>query len=46
MGAPIFGTVAISGNTLIVSDFGGNIYAFCAKNRETGIFKNKQKKIE
>ena len=27
-GAPIFGTVAISGNALIVTDFGGNVYAF------------------
>ena len=28
-GAPIFGTVAISGNALIVTDLGGNVYAFC-----------------
>lgn len=27
-GAPIFGSVAVSGNTLIAVDFGGNIYAF------------------
>lgn len=27
-GAPVFSTVAISGNTLFASDFGGNIYAF------------------
>ncbi|MDE7024422.1 MAG: PQQ-like beta-propeller repeat protein, partial [Paramuribaculum sp.] len=31
MGAPIFSSVAISGNTLIASDFGGNIYSFCSK---------------
>ena len=31
-GAPIFGTVAVSGNTLIASDFGGNIYAFAASD--------------
>lgn len=30
-GAPIFGSVAISGNTLITADFGGNIYAFCSE---------------
>lgn len=29
-GAPIFSSVAVSGNTLVVSDFGGNIYTFCA----------------
>lgn len=28
-GAPIFGSVALSGNTLVVSDFGGNVYLFC-----------------
>lgn len=27
-GAPIFSTVAISGNTLIATDFAGNVYAF------------------
>ncbi len=27
-GAPVFSTVAISGNTLFASDFGGNVYAF------------------
>lgn len=31
-GAPIFGTVAISGNTLIATDFGGNVYAFSTDN--------------
>lgn len=31
-GAPIFGTVAVSGNTLIVTDFGGNVYAFCGSD--------------
>jgi len=30
-GAPVFASVAISGNTLIAVDFGGNIYAFTAK---------------
>lgn len=30
-GAPIFGSVAVSGNTLIVADFGGNVYAFSTK---------------
>lgn len=30
-GAPIFGSVAISGNTLITADFGGNVYAFTAQ---------------
>lgn len=27
-GAPIFGSVAVSGNTLVMADFGGNVYAF------------------
>lgn len=27
-GAPIFSSVAISGNALVVSDFGGNVYTF------------------
>lgn len=27
-GAPIFGSVAISGNALVAVDFGGNVYAF------------------
>lgn len=31
-GAPIFGTTAISGDALIVADFGGNVYTFrCEK---------------
>ena len=30
-GAPIFGSVAISGNTMVVSDFGGNVYTFCGE---------------
>ena len=30
VGAPVFGSAAVSGNTLVVSDFGGNIYAFAA----------------
>lgn len=29
-GAPIFGSVAVSGNALIAVDFGGNVYAFTA----------------
>lgn len=29
-GAPIFSSPAISGNTLVITDFGGNIYAFCS----------------
>lgn len=29
-GAPIFSSVAVSGNTLIATDFGGNVYAFSA----------------
>lgn len=24
-----FGSVALSGNALVVSDFGGNVYLFC-----------------
>jgi outer membrane protein assembly factor BamB/predicted phosphodiesterase len=27
-GAPVFGSVALSGNTLVAADFGGNIYTF------------------
>ncbi len=27
-GAPVFGSVAVSGNTLVAFDFGGNVYAF------------------
>lgn len=27
-GAPVFGSMAVSGNTLIAVDFGGNVYAF------------------
>lgn len=30
-GAPVFGSVAISGNTLVFSDFGGNVYTFCGE---------------
>lgn len=29
-GAPVFGSVAISGNALIAVDFGGNVYTFAA----------------
>jgi hypothetical protein len=25
----MFGSVALSGNALVVSDFGGNVYLFC-----------------
>jgi outer membrane protein assembly factor BamB/predicted phosphodiesterase len=32
-GAPIFSTVALSGNMLFVADFSGNLYAFTAKNQ-------------
>lgn len=28
-GAPVFGSVAVSGNVLVVADFGGNVYLFC-----------------
>ncbi len=28
VGAPIFSTVAVSGNTIFVTDFGGNVYSF------------------
>lgn len=28
LGAPVFGTVAVSGNALAASDFGGNVYLF------------------
>lgn len=30
-GAPIFGSVAVSGNALIAADFGGNVYTFCTR---------------
>ena len=30
-GAPVFGSVAVSGNALIAVDFGGNVYAFTAE---------------
>ena len=30
-GAPILGTVAISGNTLVAVDFSGNVYAFVSQ---------------
>lgn len=33
-GAPVFGTVAISGNALIAVDFSGNVYAFTSKEKE------------
>lgn len=33
LGAPIFSSVSFSGNTLFVSDFGGNVYAFCMKSK-------------
>lgn len=28
MGAPVFGSIALSGNALIATDFGGNVYTF------------------
>lgn len=34
-GAPIFTSVAVSGNTLIVADFGGNVYAFSTCSHDT-----------
>lgn len=33
-GAPVFGSVAVSGNTLVATDFGGNVYAFATGNPE------------
>ena len=30
-GAPVFGSVAVSGNALIAVDFGGNVYTFVAE---------------
>lgn len=30
-GAPVFGSVAISGNALVFADFGGNVYIFCGE---------------
>lgn len=33
LGAPVFSSVSFSGNTLFVSDFGGNVYAFCMKQK-------------
>ncbi len=30
-GAPLFGSVAISGNALVFADFGGNVYTFCGE---------------
>ncbi len=30
-GTPVFGSVAVSGNTLIAVDFGGNVYAFVSE---------------
>lgn len=35
MGAPSFGSVAISGNVLIATDFGGNIYTFCCEKGDS-----------
>jgi len=31
LGAPVFSSFALSGNTLIAADYGGNIYAFTSK---------------
>lgn len=33
-GAPVFTSVAVSGNTLVFADFGGNVYAFIASEDE------------
>lgn len=33
-GAPVFGSVAVSGNTLVATDFGGNVYAFASEGEE------------
>lgn len=33
-GAPVFGSVAISGNTLVAVDLGGNVYAFCGTSAD------------
>ena len=33
LGAPVFASVAVSGNTLFVVDFGGNVYAFVNKQK-------------
>lgn len=30
-GVPIFGSVAMSGNAVVISDFGGNVYMFCGR---------------
>lgn len=30
-GAPVFGTAAVSGNVLAVSDYGGNVYVFAGE---------------
>lgn len=30
-GAPVFGSVAVSGNTLVGTDFGGNVYLFVSR---------------
>lgn len=32
-GAPVFGSVAVSGNALIAVDFGGNVYAFAGADK-------------
>lgn len=36
MGAPSFGSVAISGNILVATDFGGNVYTFCCEKDDSG----------
>lgn len=33
-GAPVFGSVAVSGNALVAVDFGGNVYTFSAASKE------------
>lgn len=32
LGAPIFNSPAISGNTLVIADYSGNVYTFVSKN--------------
>ena len=35
-GAPVFGSVAASGNALVATDFGGNVYLFHTRSAEEG----------
>lgn len=34
VGAPVFGSVAVSGNALVATDFGGNVYVFASGDPE------------